>query len=213
LNPNYATARQWYSECLANMGHREESIQQARIAVELDPQSQVISYVLGLNLSNARRFDDAIAQARLTVKLAPRWASGHWLLGETCEHAARYEEAVEAFQEAARLSGTKESEVQELGAAFSAAGIRGVYEWFDNHLKTTTPRPHYPFMAVVAARLGKTDEAFEYLNDAIEAHDALSITFAVDPYFDNLRDDPRFADLLRKAGLGDVDFMPPTTAP
>jgi len=50
LNPNYATARQWYSECLANMGHREESIQQARIAVELDPQSQVISYVLGLQL-------------------------------------------------------------------------------------------------------------------------------------------------------------------
>ena len=191
------------------MGHREESIQQARIAVRLDPQSQIMNYVLGRNLANAKRFDDAIAQARLTVRLTPSWVWGHRLLAECYEHAGRYDKAVEAFQNAARLSGTKESKVQELGAAFSSDGIRGVYEWFDNHLKTTSPRPHYPQMAVVAARLGNIDEAFAHMDDALGSQTIIT----VNPYFDTLRDDPRWDAFLRKAGLPKIEIPDPQSTP
>ena len=68
-------------------------------------------------------------------------------------------------------------------------------------------------MAIVAARLGKKDEALKILGDAIDAYETASVNVAVSPFFDELRSDPRFDELLRKAGLPKIKFPTPALTP
>ena len=66
----------------------------------------------------------------------------------------------------------------------------------------TTKEPVSPLtLARVYAELGEKDTAFEFLEEAFEKHDLLLVEIRNDPEFDNLRDDPRFKDLLKRIGF------------
>ena len=81
MNPNYATAHQWYAETgLGLLGQFEEAIAEARRALELDPLSLVINADLGTTLTSARRYDQAIEQLRKTVEMDPGFTTptGLW---------------------------------------------------------------------------------------------------------------------------------------
>lgn len=51
------------------------------------------------------------------------------------------------------------------------------------------------------ARLGERDKAFESLEKAFADHSPLLVWIKVSPELDNLRSDPRFADLMRRVGI------------
>jgi Tfp pilus assembly protein PilF len=55
LNPNYATAHQWYAFYFASIGKFTEAIEEMRRAQEFDPLSLEINADLGLMLSYARQ--------------------------------------------------------------------------------------------------------------------------------------------------------------
>ena len=54
------------------------------------------------------------------------------------------------------------------------------------------------------ARLGARDSAFEWLEKAYAEHNPALVHLRENVVFDNLRPDPRFADLLRRIGLPPV---------
>jgi hypothetical protein len=56
-------------------------------------------------------------------------------------------------------------------------------------------------IAMIYAALGDKDQAFAWLEKANKAHDALLARLKVDPRFDSLRSDPRFAELMRRVAL------------
>jgi hypothetical protein len=58
-------------------------------------------------------------------------------------------------------------------------------------------------LAGVHGALGETDKAFEMLNRAYLDRDLQLVSLKVDPTLDELRGDPRFADLVRRVGLPD----------
>ena len=61
---------------------------------------------------------------------------------------------------------------------------------------------HAPFrIAYVHIGLGETDRAFEWLEKALEARDWQMALLNVEPLFDDLRSDPRFAALVERVGL------------
>jgi hypothetical protein len=49
--------------------------------------------------------------------------------------------------------------------------------------------------------LGETDQAFEWLEKAFEARDWQMALLNVEPLFDAVRPDPRFAALVERVGL------------
>ena len=53
--------------------------------------------------------------------------------------------------------------------------------------------------ASIYARLNQRDEAFEWLNKAVDSGDKYLFGLRVSSEWDNLRDDPRFQELLRRA--------------
>ena len=57
------------------------------------------------------------------------------------------------------------------------------------------------FIAEFYATLGERDRAFEWLDRAYEERAGFLIHIKLEPAFDNIRDDPRFAALLRRIGL------------
>ena len=83
LNPNDATARQWFAnDTLANVGQTEREIAELKRAVELDPLSLVINSNLGVAYIHAGRLDEAIAQLRKTVELDGTFYYARYNLGQ-----------------------------------------------------------------------------------------------------------------------------------
>ena len=55
--------------------------------------------------------------------------------------------------------------------------------------------------AIIYAGLGDKEKALEFLQRCLEQREWQLIELNVDPIWDNLRDDPRFVELLKKVGL------------
>ena len=77
LNPNYATAYQWYAQMLADMGRADEAISFMERAVELDPLSPIINSNLGDLLEAAGRFDEAETRYRKVIEIDPSMPSSY----------------------------------------------------------------------------------------------------------------------------------------
>ena len=103
LNPNYATARQWYSFHLQMEGRHDEAIREARRALELDPFSLSVQQTMGWCYYMARRADDSLAAYRKLLAAEPRFAYGHITYSFTLRQAGRHDEALEEVRRAEQL--------------------------------------------------------------------------------------------------------------
>ena len=109
----------------------------------------------------------------------------------------RYEDAVSARKKAMTLSGAPLESIAALDSAYSESGPEGYWMWLLTRLKGQYDRyPRHP--ASYYAQLGDKVQAFVLLEKAYEKHDGGMFTLKVHPWWDPLRDDPRFQDLLRR---------------
>lgn len=203
LNPNYATAHQWYSIYLELTGHHEEAVAEARRAQSLDPLSIIINASLGDRLYYARQYDEALAQLRSTVEMDPDFAETRSSLGHVYLQLKMTDEAVAEFQREGQLSGSRLA-LASLGQAYARSGRAGAARRVIAELEAQLPSglasPDY--IASVYISLGDKEAALIWLERAYEARSDLLVFVKVDPIWDGLRADPRFQDLLRRIGLG-----------
>ena len=201
LNPNYATAHQWYGEALYRQGRFDEGLAEIRRALELDPFSLITNMVLGMCLNAARRYDDAIVQLQKTLELDPNFADTHDFLYEAYANKKMYAEAVAAFAKQRALDGEPGEQIAATKEAFAKNGWEGFLRHRLNY-ELSKPKPASPDrIASLYARLGERDKAFAWLEKAYEEEEEGLTLLKVEPRFDNLRDDQRFQDLLRRIGL------------
>jgi serine/threonine-protein kinase len=203
LNPNYATAHQWYGEYLVHVGRLDEALQEFKRAQELDPTSLIINSLLGQTLYLERRYDEAIDQCQKTLEMDSNFINAHWMLGMAYEQKAMHEEAKSEFEKAVNLSGGATNLLALLGVSYARSGneseAQNVLDKLNALIKQKRAHPHD--LAMIYTGLGDRDRAFEWLEKAYEDHSWVMLYLKVDPFFDPLRSDPRFADLLRRMGL------------
>jgi eukaryotic-like serine/threonine-protein kinase len=195
LNPNYATARQWYAEFLTANGRFDEAQVQGEKALELDPMSPIINAVVAWNLMMARRYDAAIEQGTRTTQLFPEFMPGHAYLGLAQLEAKRPREAI-ASLETARKSLDIAVVRTWLARAHLAAGELPLAQ---RHLEElVTGGDYLPpyYMAALFAQLGRRDEAFAQLERALRERSGALVWLRVDPAFDPLRNDARFQRIV-----------------
>jgi len=95
LNPNYATAHQWYGAFLGSDGRKEESLAHRRKALELDPLSANINVVVGNSLQDTGRFDEAMAHYRKAIEIDPALPASYERIADIHRFAfGRLDEAV-----------------------------------------------------------------------------------------------------------------------
>jgi TolB-like protein/Flp pilus assembly protein TadD len=207
LNPNYATAHQQLANlCLMAMGRFDESIAESRRAEELDPLSPVISMDVGANLTRARRFDEAIAQLNRALTLDPNFYAARYALATAYHAKGNYAEAIAEYRKALALSDDPWVKAL-LARSLAKSGQRDEAIKILGELQSESTRRYVPSsgLAVVFGALGEKDKAFAWLEKDVIERTPRPPLFSVNPVFDDLRDDPRFQDLLHRIALAKRD--------
>jgi TolB-like protein/Flp pilus assembly protein TadD len=201
LNPSYAPAHHWYSAFLNTMGRLEEAAAALNRARELDPLSPIISLNAADPLFYARQFDAAIAHLRTFLDQQPRFSPALFNLGRACVENGMLDEAIISFEKAVQISGNIEG-LTALAHAYALAGRTIEARAILGRLKEEGTRYiAAPMIARVHLGLGEIDQAFEWLNKGLEERSPWTIFLKMDPLYDAIRPDPRFRDLLLRAGL------------
>jgi len=187
---------------LAVLERFDESIAELKRAQELDPLSLVINADLGEVYTYARQYDNAIEQLRKTIEMDQGFYYAHWRLGLAYEMKGLIQEAIAEYRKARQLDDDP-FVLALLGHAYAVSGVRDEALQTVEQLKETSRQRYvsaYSF-AVVYAGLGEKDQAFQWLEKAYQDRADDLRQLKVDPLLDNLRPDPRFADLVRRVGL------------
>lgn len=200
LNPSYATAHHWYATLLSSLGRSDEALREIRRAEELDPLSHAISVTVAVVLFLAGEYDRAIEQLRNALKLEPNFFSAYRVLGTTYAQLGRYDEAIRATQRAMELSPVNPDIPVALGYIYARTGRSAEARRIIERARAEEADPGY--VALVYAALGEPDRAFECLEEAFAKESwAFLFMIKVGPWFDPLRPDPRFNDLVRRMKL------------
>jgi TolB-like protein/cytochrome c-type biogenesis protein CcmH/NrfG len=203
LNPNYATAHAWYGEYLMALGRFKEAQTEMERAGELDPLSPAINLALGYRFYYAHQYQEAIEQCQKTLAMDPENVMAHVFLGRSYQQTNRYAEAVAELRKALDLSGGDSNELAALGQALAASHqeseARKVLAELTMRSQQTYVQPMW--LAVIHLALGERDQAFAGMQKAYEDRSAWLVYLKVDPFFDAVRSDPRFAALLQRLGL------------
>jgi len=199
LNANLADAHGAYSAFLSRMGRHDKAISEAKLARDLNPLST--GREIGNRLYFARRYDEGIETLKRSLEIDPSDDFAQVTLGYTYAAKGMYREAIAAYQEAIRLGDHTPSTQIFLGAAYAGAGDRQRAQEILEQLVTGKTYVSPGELAVLYAALGQREQAFSSLEKGFAAHDSQMQFIGVDPAFDTLRNDPRFADLMRRVGL------------
>ena len=204
LKPACTTAHHWYGLIyLTAMGCLDEAFAEVRRAHELEPLSLNINTDFGFLPYLMRQYDRAIDEYRKALELDQNFIYTHWKLGLAYEQKEMYEEAIKEFYKAIALSGGSAQALVLLGHTYAVSGRRGEALKVLDELGELSKRRYVSSYRVAAIHLGLEDKerAFEWLERAYEERDSWLAWLKVDPVLDDLRSDPRFADLVRRVGL------------
>jgi serine/threonine protein kinase/Tfp pilus assembly protein PilF len=118
LNPNYSTARHWYSHSLMAQGRYDDAVRESRRAEALDPLSLIaISETAGLYADTGHP-DSAVAECKRALDLEPNFPVAHYVLAGAYLRMKRYDDAAREANLAWRLGQNPRSLVR---AAFAYA--------------------------------------------------------------------------------------------
>jgi serine/threonine protein kinase/Tfp pilus assembly protein PilF len=204
LNPNYATAHQWYGPYLAALGRLNEAVVEARTAHELEPFSLTIYSDYVRILYYAGRLDEAHKEASKLVEMDQSFARGHLELGLILEEEGKLEEAIAEFKTGLKYLPDNVAALTALGHAQALAGKRADAEKVLSRLEELSKQQYVsPFQsAVVYAALGDRKQALDWLEKSREERFNWLPLIQVDPILKNLRSEARFIELSKNVGLG-----------
>lgn len=204
LNPHYATAHQWYCFQLTAEGRFTDAVWESQAALAIDPLSPFINQALGWTYYMARDYDLSIERHRRVIELDPELALGRFSFGRPLIQKGFHEEAIAEIKHSVQLSGGNPPMMAGLGYAYAVAGREKESRHVLDRLRELSAKRYVSsyHIALIHCGLGEFDTAFEWLEKTYAERDAWLIWMRVEPQLDPLRSDPRFADLLRRIGLG-----------
>jgi len=215
LDPNAAGAHAFYAHFLAIMGRTGEAVTHGERALELDPFNALYHGLYAMVLYFDRRFDDALAASRTALAMQPGLPPARGTLqmallskgmrDEQLDHQreriARDPERVAAFERGLAEGGYE-------GAQRAIADLLAArYEKAGGVPNAEVLRIYMPFS--IARRYvdaGDSDRAVDWLEEAYEVRDP-NLPYLREPfYYDALRSNPRYQDLLRRMNLPTAAF-------
>jgi TolB-like protein/DNA-binding winged helix-turn-helix (wHTH) protein/Tfp pilus assembly protein PilF len=206
LNPDYATAHQWYAEYLAWQGRFDEALAESERARQLDPMSLIIATDRGAILFYARKYDRAIDQFRAVLDMDPGFTNTRSFLASAYVQQGKFAEALKENELMA------DAEKPQWHWAFTAY----IYNHSGNvaqaqhalaRFEALSPRLRSDaILARLVAYTGSSqpiqqEKAISLLEEAYKEHSPALTSIKVDPRYDNLRKDQRFQELLARMHL------------
>ena len=200
--PGDSTAHNYYASFLSALGRFDEALPEWRRAQELDPLAAIARAATGRHFVFARRYEEAIYESERALELEPTFPVALGVIGIASSQLARHDAAIEALRRAIEPSSSTRYRA-DLAYALARAGrpddARRTLAELEALSKTRYVSPYY--LAPAYAALGDTEAAFSRLEKAFAERSNGMTYLTVDPTLDDVRSDPRFADLVRRVGL------------
>jgi TolB-like protein/DNA-binding winged helix-turn-helix (wHTH) protein len=202
LKPAYAPAHQWYSSYLVAVERFDEAIAEAKRTEELEPFSFVASSHLGWIYYLSGRNDEAIEQCKKILDMDPSSFPARRYLGLAYEAKGMNAEAIAEFQTGVKLSGSPLM-LALLGHAYAVSGKRAEAQQVLADLQQLQDQRYVsPYtVAAIYTGLGDKEQAFKWLETAVEERDIWLMNLKVDPVFAKLRNERKFTDILARIRL------------
>ena len=202
LKPNDAEAHAAFAGWLLVQGRTDEAVAWAQRGRELDPLA-VSGVGIGWILFQSHRYDEALRELRSVLAARPDNVQGLWFLGFALIADNQPKEAIPALEKVVSMTGRSPGALGVLIRAYAHAGRRQDALRLLAEIQRRRKKGYVPAGALVNAYLGLGDneQAFAWLEQAYKEQSNILQFLKVHPYFDPLRGDPRFADLVHRVGL------------
>jgi TolB-like protein/DNA-binding winged helix-turn-helix (wHTH) protein len=200
LDPDYATAHQWYAECLGFEGRFDEAFAESEIARKLDPLSLIISADYGALLYFSRQYDRSIEEFRRVLEMEPNFPRAYIVIFPLVEKGLFAEALADVGKWKQVVDSPWPSAVQVYVYARSGQmdlARRSLQEMARKHQREFLD-PAAMLMAHVG--MNNKDDTFAWMKKCYDARSPLT-TLKVDPMYDPLRSDPRFQKFLQDVRL------------
>jgi TolB-like protein/Tfp pilus assembly protein PilF len=202
LSPNNADAHVGLASWLMCHGRVDEALTWARRGRELDPLAVSGSYI-GWLLFLSHRYDEAIRELRSALAVEPDDTDALLYLGFALVANNQPQDAIPVLEKSISISKGSPAAIGVLIRAYSHAGRRGDALRLLGELQKRKKAGYVPAAAFVNGYLGlgENDQAFAWLEQAYREQSNIMLSLKVHPFFDPIRGDPRFVDLVRRTGL------------
>ena len=203
LKNNYAQAHEWFAYVCASQNRYEEAVASMRRALQIDPHSPSLLTMLSFILYNAGDFEEALKAIERALEIDPNYYIALQAGGWTYTVLGRPLEALAAARKGVEISGRSPITVWSLICTLFAAGEKDeAQKWLDELLEMSSKRyvPAYYF-TIIYTIFGDFDKAFEYLDKAFEQRTFWILWLQKGPQLKPLRQDPRFADYVKRLRL------------
>jgi len=203
LNPAYATGHHWYSFVLLVTGQADQALVEAHTALELDPSSLSIRRGLGWLYYYTRRYEAAVYHLRRAIAMNPTSEDTYRILGLVLTQQGAYDEAERAFREAITLSPELSYATAGVAHVLALRGRRREAEALLALRLTNSANRGSSFTTFCIVHLGlrNTDQVFTWLERAYQDRRGWLTYLKVDPMLDVVKDDPRFAEFVKRMKL------------
>src|SRR6266536_2854257 len=208
LDPNSSQAHSVYSRYLNCRRRFDEGIAEIKTAIDLEPASLVNQRDYGVSLYYARRYADAVTQLKRVIAMDEKFNTAYNWLGVALEMQGKYPEAFEWFMKGRARNfpdPDQQKNTQALQAAYQTSGWQGMLleqiRLHQDSIKTDEAKIPYFQLAVLYAKVGNKDKAFECLEKSYQTRETWMSLLKVEPGLDSVRDDPRFDELVKRVGL------------
>jgi tetratricopeptide (TPR) repeat protein len=201
LNPNYGSARFWYSTCVLLTTQRyTEAKAEIDAAVRLDPLSPAIRTAAASVYLCSGEPARAVHEARRALDLDPNYIEGSYALGTALRVSGQAVESIAILEAVREKNGAGYWTLSHLGMAYAAAGRREDAAQMLSQLLQLPFQSHVG-IAWIHLALGEMDEAVERIRQAAQSRDQRLRHLACAPHYARLWEDPRYAALIREFGL------------
>jgi DNA-binding winged helix-turn-helix (wHTH) protein/TolB-like protein len=200
LNPRHPVTHQWYSVYLLAIGRANEGLREIRLAQEYDPLSLAINTDVGFHYYYTRQYAEAVKQLQAVLNMQHGFALAHLWLGRTYQQLQRYDEALSEYRQAQAVFGDWPVLVAARGSVEAMAGrTHDARETAAELVSLSQSRFVTSYgVALIYAGLNEKEAAFRWLERAFVERSHWLVWLELDPRWGNLRDDPRFAVLVRQ---------------
>lgn len=203
LDPNDAESHLGYAHLLSNTGRHAEGLAEVGRARALDPLYLLSNALEGQFLLHAGRTDDALARLQTTLELEPHFWLARLFASSTYIEKGMFAEAVTEAHKARELSSGSSHAVAFESYALARSGKRAEASGVLEELLSSSRGRYIPpyHLALLYHGLGEREQTLESLERGYKQRDPKMVFLNVEPKWNNLREEPRFKDIMRRVGF------------